>query len=165
MAVISTGVVNGAGRKTVTIYEPGGVDAAHAGRADGEGFIDSLMSRLSLEEKIGQLNLPVGGDVVSGTARSTGIDSLILAGRIGGFFNVKGVEAISRFQRLAVERGPHGIPLLVGADVVHGYATVFPIPAGAGLRKVRVRIHGWAVFWPRRTYRVIKVTVSGRTPR
>ncbi len=128
MAVISTGVVNGAGRKTVTIYEPVGVDAAHAGRADGEGFIDSLMSRLSLEEKIGQLNLPVGGDVVSGTARSAGIDSLILAGRIGGFFNVKGVEAISRFQRLAVERGPHGIPLLVGADVVHGYATVFPIP-------------------------------------
>ena len=57
MAVISTGVVNGAGSKTVTIYEPGGVDVAHAGRADGEGFIDSLMSRLSLEEKIGQLNL------------------------------------------------------------------------------------------------------------
>lgn len=51
MAVISTGVVNGAGRKTVTIYEPGGVDVAHAGRAEGEGFIDSLMSRLSLEEK------------------------------------------------------------------------------------------------------------------
>ena len=66
-----------------------------SGPADGEGFIDSLMSRLSLEEKIGQLNLPVGGDVVSGTARSTGIDSLILAGRIGGFFNVKGVGAVS----------------------------------------------------------------------
>lgn len=93
-----------------------------------EDFIDSLMATMTLQEKIGQLNLPVGGDVVSGTAQASLLDSLIIKGKIGGFFNVKGCDAISRFQHLAVEKGPHGIPLLVGADVVHGYETVFPIP-------------------------------------
>lgn len=93
-----------------------------------EDFIDSLMATMTLQEKIGQLNLPVGGDVVSGTAQASLLDSLIIQGKIGGFFNVKGCDAISRFQHLAVEKGPHGIPLLVGADVVHGYETVFPIP-------------------------------------
>lgn len=93
-----------------------------------DDFIDSLMATMTLQEKIGQLNLPVGGDVVSGTAQASLLDSLIIQGKIGGFFNVKGCDAISRFQRMAVEKGPHGIPLLVGADVVHGYETVFPIP-------------------------------------
>ncbi len=91
-------------------------------------FIDDLMSRMSLEEKIGQLNLPTGGDLQSGTVFGPELDSLILKGRIGGFFNVKGVKEISRLQHLAVEKGSHGIPLLVGADVIHGYETVFPIP-------------------------------------
>lgn len=99
-----------------------------SGYPKNEYLIDSLMSQMSLEEKIGQLNLPVGGDVVSGTAEAAKIDSLILQGHIGGFFNVKGIDAISRFQHLAVEKGPHSIPFFVGADVVHGYATVFPIP-------------------------------------
>ncbi|MDE5940764.1 MAG: glycoside hydrolase family 3 C-terminal domain-containing protein, partial [Muribaculaceae bacterium] len=100
----------------------------HAYNPDDERYIDNLMSKMSLDEKIGQLNLTMGGDVVSGTAEAAKIESLILKGQIGGFFNVKGVDAVARFQHLAVEKGPHGIPLLVGADVVHGYATVFPIP-------------------------------------
>lgn len=100
----------------------------HAYGSDDERYIDNLMSKMSLDEKIGQLNLTMGGDVVSGTAEAAKIESLILKGQIGGFFNVKGVDAVARFQHLAVEKGPHGIPLLVGADVVHGYATVFPIP-------------------------------------
>ena len=91
-------------------------------------FIDNLMSRMTLEEKIGQLNLPSGGDIQTGTVFGAELDSLILEGKIGGFFNVKGVDEISRLQHLAVERGPHGIPLLVGADVIHGYETIFPIP-------------------------------------
>lgn len=102
--------------------------ASCAHKTDDDRFIDGLIDKMTLEEKIGQLNLPVGGDVVSGTAMAERLDSLIIQGRIGGFFNVTGVDAISRFQHLAVEKGPHGIPLLVGADVVHGYATVFPIP-------------------------------------
>lgn len=95
---------------------------------DGDAYVDDLMSKMTLEEKIGQLNLPVGGDIQSGVVLGPQLDSLILEGKIGGFFNVKGVEEISRLQHLAVEKGPHGIPLLVGADVVHGYETVFPIP-------------------------------------
>ena len=91
-------------------------------------FVDNLMSRMTLEEKIGQLNLPSGGDIQTGTVFGAELDSLILEGKIGGFFNIKGVDEISRLQHLAVERGPHGIPLLVGADVIHGYETIFPIP-------------------------------------
>ena len=93
-----------------------------------EQFVDDLLAEMSLEEKLGQLNLPVGGDIVSGAVKGSELDSLIVSGKIGGFFNVKGVEEISRLQHLAVERGPHAIPLLVGADVVHGYETIFPIP-------------------------------------
>ena len=91
-------------------------------------FIDELMSAMTLDEKIGQLNLPVGGDVVSGDGGAAPLDSLIVSGRVGGVFNVTGVDEISRLQHLAVEHSPHGIPLLVGADVVHGYKTIFPIP-------------------------------------
>lgn len=83
---------------------------------------------MTLDEKIGQLNLPVGGDVLSGDGGASPLDSLIMAGMAGGVFNVTGVDEISRLQHLAVEHSPHGIPLLVGADVVHGYKTIFPIP-------------------------------------
>ena len=97
-------------------------------RTEEDRFIDSLMDKMTLDEKLGQLNLLVGGDIVSGTTQDQGSDSLFIAGKVGGVFNVKGVESVSRLQHLAVEQGPHGIPLLVGADVVHGYETVFPIP-------------------------------------
>lgn len=97
-------------------------------RTEEDRFIDNLMDKMTLEEKLGQLNLLVGGDIVSGTTKDQGSDSLFISGKVGGVFNVKGVEAVSRLQHLAVEHGPHGIPLLVGADVVHGYETVFPIP-------------------------------------
>lgn len=96
--------------------------------SENENFIDSLMAKMTLQEKIGQLNLPAGGDVVSGQVFETDIADLISTGRAGGFFNVKGVEKIKAFQRLAVEKSRLGIPLLVGADVIHGYETMFPIP-------------------------------------
>lgn len=96
--------------------------------AKNDNFIDSLMAKMTLQEKIGQMNLPAGGDVVSGQVFETDIADLISTGRAGGFFNVKGVEKITDFQRLAVEKSRLGIPLLVGADVIHGYETMFPIP-------------------------------------
>ncbi len=102
--------------------------ASCATTTSDQKFIDDLMSKMTLEEKLGQLNLPEGRDVVSGLGVKTELDSLIRNGLIGGFFNVKGVDKIEQLQRLAIEKGPHGIPLLVGADVVHGYETVFPIP-------------------------------------
>ena len=92
------------------------------------GIVDSLMNVMTLDEKIGQLNLPAGGNIVTGEVQHVEITELIDNGKIGGFFNVKGLKNIMELQRRAVEKSPHGIPLLVGADVVHGYETIFPIP-------------------------------------
>ena len=98
--------------------------------AEMNRFIDDLMSRMTLEEKIGQLNLPVTGDIVTGQAKSSNVAERIKAGEVGGLFNLKGVEQILEVQKIAVEESRLGIPLLFGMDVIHGYETVFPIPLG-----------------------------------
>ena len=98
--------------------------------AEMNRFIDELMSRMTLEEKIGQLNLPVTGDIVTGQAKSSNVAERIKAGEVGGLFNLKGVEQILEVQKIAVEESRLGIPLLFGMDVIHGYETVFPIPLG-----------------------------------
>lgn len=91
-------------------------------------FITSLMSKMTIQEKIGQLNLPVTGEIVTGQAKSSDVAAQIKAGRVGGLFNLKGVSRIKEVQRIAVEESRLGIPLLFGMDVIHGYETVFPIP-------------------------------------
>lgn len=91
-------------------------------------YIDDLMSKMSLHEKLGQLNLPVTGDIVTGQAKSSDVASKIRRGEVGGLFNLKGVEKIKEVQRIAVEQSRLHIPLLFGMDVIHGYETVFPIP-------------------------------------
>ncbi len=93
-------------------------------------FIDDLMGQMTLEEKLGQINLPTGGDIVSGEVQNSEIAQMILRGEVGGFFNVKGVDKIHELQKLAVGQTRLGIPMLVGADVIHGYETIFPIPLG-----------------------------------
>jgi beta-glucosidase len=91
-------------------------------------YIDQLMSRMTLREKIGQLNLPVTGDIVTGEAKSSDLAGKISRGEVGGLFNLKGVDKIREVQKLAVEKSRLHIPLLFGMDVIHGYETVFPIP-------------------------------------
>lgn len=93
-----------------------------------ESYIDNLLSRMTLREKIGQMTLPTGGDLVSGSVKNSELSESIRKGEVGGILNVKGVEKISELQRIAVEESRLGIPLIVGADVVHGYETIFPIP-------------------------------------
>lgn len=93
-------------------------------------FIDALMKRMTVDEKIGQLNLPVTGDITTGQAKSSDIAGRIKRGEVGGLFNLKGVEKIQDVQKLAVENSRLGIPLLFGMDVIHGYETIFPIPLG-----------------------------------
>lgn len=91
-------------------------------------YIDQLMAKMTLREKLGQLNLPVTGEIVTGSAKSSDIASKITKGEVGGLFNLKGVAKIRDVQKLAVENSRLGIPLIFGMDVIHGYETVFPIP-------------------------------------
>ncbi len=91
---------------------------------------DSVLALMTLDEKIGQLNLPAAGDITTGQAESANIAEKIKDGQVGGLFNLKGAEKIRDVQRVAVEDSRLGIPLLFGMDVIHGYETVFPIPLG-----------------------------------
>lgn len=97
---------------------------------DMDRFISNLMKKMTLEEKIGQLNLPVTGEITTGQAKSSDISAKIKRGEVGGLFNLKGVAKIKDVQELAVEESRLGIPLLFGMDVIHGYETIFPIPLG-----------------------------------
>ena len=96
--------------------------------AEMDCFITDLMERMTLREKLGQLNLPSGGDLVTGSVMNGELSDMIRKQEIGGFFNVKGIQKINALQHLAVEESRLKIPLLVGADVIHGYETIFPIP-------------------------------------
>ena len=100
---------------------------------DMDRFIDALMKRMTVEEKIGQLNLPVTGEITTGQAKSSDVAKKIEQGLVGGLFNLKGVDKIRDVQKLAVENSRLGIPLLFGMDVIHGYETIFPIPQGVKL--------------------------------
>lgn len=93
-------------------------------------FVDGLMKKMTLEEKVGQLNLPVAGDIVTGEGKSVGVEDRIAKGEVSGLLNVKGAAAIRRYQQIAVEQSRLGIPLIFGMDVIHGYETTFPIPLG-----------------------------------
>ena len=106
-----------------------GLQAQKAPR-DMDRFIDQLMKKMTLEEKIGQLNLPVTGEITTGQAKSSDVAKRIRNGEVGGLFNLNGVERIREVQRQAVEESRLGIPLLFGMDVIHGYETIFPIPLG-----------------------------------
>ncbi len=104
--------------------------AQTANDAKMKTFIDALMKKMTLEEKIGQLNLPGSGDIVTGQAKSSDIGLKIREGKVGGLFNIKSVAKIRDVQKVAVEESRLKIPLIFGMDVIHGYETVFPIPLG-----------------------------------
>jgi beta-glucosidase len=92
--------------------------------------IDSLLNEMTLEEKLGQLNLPSAGQFTTGQAQNSDIAKKIEKGLVGGLFNIKSVKAIREMQQIAVEKSRLKIPLLFGMDVIHGYESVFPIPLG-----------------------------------
>ncbi|MFM2229785.1 MAG: Periplasmic beta-glucosidase precursor [Bacteroidota bacterium] len=95
-----------------------------------EQFVTALLAKMTLEEKIGQLNLPTSGDITTGQANSSNIAKNIEQGKVGGLFNIKSVQKIKEVQKIAVEKSRLKIPLLFGMDVIHGYETTFPIPLG-----------------------------------
>ena len=85
--------------------------------------LDSLLARMTLEEKLGQLNLLSAGGRASPEQMQ-----LVRAGKLGGLFNVMGAENTTPVQRIAVTESRLKIPLLFGLDVIHGYRAIFPIP-------------------------------------
>ena len=94
-----------------------------------EVFIDGLMAKMTLEEKIGQLNLVTpGSNIPTGSVVSKGVEDNIAKGNVGGMFGVIGVDKIKNAQMLAVNKSRLHIPLIFGSDVIHGYKTTFPIP-------------------------------------
>lgn len=93
-------------------------------------FITNLMKKMTLEEKIGQLNLPGAEDVKTGQATNSNIGLRIKRGEVGGLLNLKSVKKIKDIQKVAVEESRLKIPLIFGMDVIHGYQTTFPIPLG-----------------------------------
>lgn len=96
--------------------------------------IEELLSKMTVQEKAGQLNFIVGETIVTGptmyTQESSKFDEQIRKGTITGLFNVHGAAYTARLQKIAVEESRLGIPLLFGADIIHGFKTVTPIPLG-----------------------------------
>ncbi|MCY2686072.1 beta-glucosidase BglX [Salinimicrobium sp. TH3] len=93
--------------------------------------VEALLEKMTLEEKIGQLNLLTpGGGIATGSVVSEDVEAKIKAGNVGGVFGVSSPERVRQAQELAVKNSRLGIPLLIGSDVIHGYKTTFPIPLG-----------------------------------
>ncbi len=98
-------------------------------RPDGTEMIESLMSEMTLEEKLGQLNVLVAPKgAVTGEQQSTGVADKVRDGKVGSLFGRHDKEELYAWQKMAVEESRLGIPLLFGADIIHGYRTIFPVP-------------------------------------
>ena len=101
---------------------------------DMETFINDLLSKMTLEEKVGQMNQYTGFFDVTGPAPDQGNNKLkyeqIKNGFVGSMLNVKGVDEVRKMQELAVENSRLGIPMVFGYDVIHGHKTIMPIPLG-----------------------------------
>jgi beta-glucosidase len=93
-----------------------------------DAYISQLMSKMTVEDKIGQLNLTIAGGFVTGTALNENIQQKLEKGQIGAVLNSFSVESMKAMQDIAVTQSPNKIPILFGMDVIHGFRTVFPIP-------------------------------------
>lgn len=116
---------------SLCLLMPGWANAQDTGNQEMDSFIDGLMKKMTVEEKIGQLNLITpGGGIPFGAVVSTNVEAKIKTGKVGGLFGVIGPEKVRKAQELAVKNSRMKIPLLFGSDVIHGYKTTFPIPLG-----------------------------------
>ena len=93
-----------------------------------EAKIEVLLSKMSLEEKIGQTNLR--GMHSTENELSEKLIAAVKKGEVGAFLNIMNLDYVDELQRIAVEESPNGIPLIFGRDVIHGFKTIFPIPLG-----------------------------------
>lgn len=102
---------------------------ASAQDAKMDKFIDKLMSQMTLDEKLGQLNLLPAGEIQTGNAMELPIGKMIMNGELGAILNLKGQEHIRKIQELS-QKSRLKIPVMVGMDIIHGYETIFPTPLG-----------------------------------
>ena len=93
-----------------------------------ESFIDELMAKMTLQEKLGQMNLLSIGSDVTGPVLSEGVEDKIARGEVGGVFNSFGLPAVKKLQEIVMQKSRLKIPLIFGYDVIHGHKTIFPIP-------------------------------------
>ncbi|MCB2219553.1 MAG: glycoside hydrolase family 3 C-terminal domain-containing protein [Bacteroidetes bacterium] len=117
--VLFTGLLMACGHKTEVATDQ-----------KGEAFIDDLMDKMTLEEKIGQLNLVASSDFITGDFSATDIGKKVRDGKVGAILNIRSAEKIRTVQKTAIEETRLGIPILFGLDIIHGYKTIFPIPLG-----------------------------------
>lgn len=108
---------------------PSPVEASGAARVEAE-FVEALLAKMTLEEKLGQLNQPRGRWGETGPQVQEGGEDDIRAGRIGSYLGVHGAAYTRRMQKIAVEESRLGVPLLFAHDVIHGFRTIFPVPLG-----------------------------------
>ncbi|HTR01160.1 MAG TPA: glycoside hydrolase family 3 N-terminal domain-containing protein, partial [Candidatus Acidoferrum sp.] len=95
-------------------------------------FIEQLLARMTLEQKIGQFNHPLtgGGDTTGAGAGSGNIEQRIARGEVGGVAGGAEPQQLREWQRIACEQTDAKIPLLFTMDVIHGHRTIFPLPLG-----------------------------------
>ncbi|MAB45168.1 MAG: beta-glucosidase BglX [Sphingomonadaceae bacterium] len=98
--------------------------------AEMDAFLDDLIGRMTLEEKVGQLTLLTSDWESTGPTMREGYQQDIAAGRVGSIFNAYTADYTRELQRMAVEGTRLKIPLLFGYDVIHGHRTIFPISLG-----------------------------------
>ena len=107
-----------------------GIYAQNSNSTKMNSFVNALMAKMTVDEKIGQLNLVTPGGAVTGSVVSKDVEGKIRKGQVGGLFGITGPDKIRQAQELAVNNSRLKIPLLFGLDVIHGHKTVFPIPLG-----------------------------------
>jgi beta-glucosidase len=111
----------------LTLIAAGFIQAQDAKMND---YINNLMSKMTVDEKIGQLNLVIPGGAVTGSVVSKDVDNKIRQGKVGGLFGITGPDKVRQAQDIAVKDSRLHIPLIFGLDVIHGHRTMFPIPLG-----------------------------------
>lgn len=120
LAAMSIFIALGCSKKTAQLADQNNKDA----------FVENLLGRMTLDEKLGQLTLFTTDWESTGPTIREGFENDIRTGRCGALFNSHTVEFTTKLQKIAVEESRLKIPLLFGYDVIHGYKTMFPIPLG-----------------------------------
>lgn len=106
--------------------------ASHAALAITDQQIEDLIKQMTPEEKAGQLNIIAGTqnatDTIPGLPSPEKHMDMIKAGQVAGFFNINNSDYIRKLQKIAVEESRLKIPIIIAADVIHGYRTTTPLP-------------------------------------